>query len=572
MTATAAPAVLADGGLSQGEADLSCSYAAVRTLRRLGRTPAEPAGIARFLRSRRNSDGGYTWQRGLPSDGWATYCCTRALRDLGEEIDEPARVAEWVSGTGTVEGGFALAAGRPPDVWATWCATRTLVEITGAAAPEPTRHAGWLAALQGPDGGLAWQPGSNTSDARACYYGVRAWRAVTAAPLPWRTGPLVSWLCEQQAVEGGFRFAPGSAVCLWATFRAVLTLRVLGAQPPDPAGALAWIGDRRLPGGGYERWPGYGRSDVWACFSAVGALTALGHDLPAAEADAVAEALARCRLSGSGYTYRSPDAAGDSLATAAGLLTSVRSGSPAPGLVRWLRDAQPAAGDGVVYMPGQDAEVRCTQWTFEALRASGHRLDELRLRRWIARLQNPDGGFAQWLGRGSDLVATTAAVELADRLTGGRPTAILDGARAVAFVTLCRDSGLADPASAGTAAASAAAQAARVLHLLGARLAAANLHAGLACYARAGGGYAATALGLPDLATTYQVVRTDQCLGRESDRACVARFLLRVELGGGHYAWSPRSRTVAGPLADCLGGLLRAWLTDPAALLPPLNL
>ncbi|MFF1611586.1 prenyltransferase/squalene oxidase repeat-containing protein [Amycolatopsis sp. NPDC058278] len=572
MTATVPEPALADGGLRQGDADLWCTYAAVRTLRRLGRSPAGREGIAAFVRSRRNTDGGHAWQRGLASDGWATYYCTQALLDLGEAVDEPARVAEWVHGTRAAEGGFAMTAGQPPDVWATYYATRTLAEATGSAVPEAAGLAGWLAALQRPDGGLNWQPGSSPSDARACYYGVHAWRATTDAAFPWQTGRLVAWLRAQQTPGGGFRFAPGSDACLWATFRAVRALRVLGAEPADRAGVIAWIQDRRLPAGGYERWPGYGRSDVWACFSAVGALTALGHAISGAEADSIAGAIARCRLPGSGYTYRSPDAAGDSLATAAGLFASVLAGAPAPGLARWLRDAQLPFEDGVMYMPGRGAEVRCTQWAFEALRASGQQLDEPRLCRWIEHLQNPDGGFGYWLGRGSDLVSTTAAVELADRLTGGHPATILDAARVVAFVTLCRDGGLARPTPAGTATASATAQAARVLHLLGARPAAADLHAGLAAYARSIGGYAGTARGLPELTSTYQVVLADQCLGRDSDRDCVARFLARVDLGDGHYSWSPLSRTPAGPLADCLGALLRAWLTDPAALLPPLNL
>ena len=219
-----------------------------------------------------------------------------------------------------------------------------------------------------------------------------------------------------------------------------------------------------------------------------------------------------------------------------------------------------------MYMPGRGAEVRCTLWAVEALRSVGERLDEARLRRWVTALQNPDGGFGYWLGRGSDLVSTASAVELADRLTGGDPGAVLDARRAIGFVTSCRDGSLVRANPAGEVTATATAQAARVLGLLGEHAAARGPRAELAGFARAIGGYGATTRALPDLATTYQVALTGA-----ADREAVRGLLARIDLGG-RFAWTPLSRQPAGPLADCLGASLTRWVADPEFPLPRLNL
>jgi prenyltransferase beta subunit len=562
---------LGDGGLRQGDADLWCSYAAVRTLRWLDRKPDAPADVAAFVGSRRNTDGGYAWQRGLPSDSWATYYCTQTLLDLGTRPERPELVADWVAGVRDGTGGFAMTPGQSPDVWATYYATRTIAEAVRGTVGDQAGLAGWLAALQCADGGLTWQPGGSVADVRACYYGAHAWLATTDRPFPWRVADLVAWLRAQQGPDGGFRFAPGGQACLWATFRAVRALDALGAAPAATAAAVDWIERRRLPDGGYERWPGYGRSDVWACFCAVGALRTLRHDLPAVVEDGVADFVGSCALPGSGFTYRRPDDAGDSLATAAGLISSALDGAARPGLARWLHAAHLPFEDGVMYMPGRGAEVRCTLWAVEALRLAGERLDEARLRHWVSELQNPDGGFGYWLGRGSDLVSTASAVELADRLTGGDPAAVLDARRAIAFVASCRAGGHVRANPAGEVTATATAQAARVLWLLGEHDTARTLHEGLGDFARAIGGYGATPRALPDLATTYQVALTGQCLGTTGGTDAAGGLLARIDLGG-RYAWTPLSRQPAGPLADCLGALLARWVADPAMPLPRLNL
>ena len=561
-----------DGGARQPDADLWCSYAAVRCLAWLGRRPADADAVAAFLLSRQNADGAFAWQRGMASDMWATYYCTQALRDLGRDVPATERLARWTERLRTGSGGFAMTPGQSADVWATYYACRTYAEVLGRPVPDVAGLERWLRAAQHEAGGLSWAPGGAEPDVRACYYGAVAWRAAAGDRRPpWRTGALVAWLRGQQAADGGFGFATGSASCSWAAFRAVRALDALGAQPRDAAALRAWLERRRLDGGGYERWAGYGQADVWACFTVVGALATLGVDaLVPAQREAVAAFVQGCQLTGSGFTYRDPDAAGDSLATAAGLLLAAeRRHDPRP-LAAWLRAAQLPFEDGVMYMPGRGAEVRCTLWAAAALNTVGESLDDARLATWLGQLQNPDGGFGYWLGRGSDVVSTVSALETA-HTAGLALHATLDTAAARSFLDTCASDDGYGPAPGAATTLSATAQAARALDLLGDRAAALAAASGLARCASLLGGYSARPRALPELVSTYQAVLTAQVLGLPVDRAGLARFMTKVAAGAG-FAWSPVGSTPGGPLADCLGALLGAAATDPDAALPRLNL
>ncbi|MFF3598309.1 prenyltransferase/squalene oxidase repeat-containing protein [Kitasatospora indigofera] len=607
-----------DGGARQGGADLWCTYAAVRTLDWLGGAPARPAATAESLLSRQNRDGGFAWQKGLPSDVWATYYSTQALLDLGRGIPHREALLAWVTGIQHRSGGFAMTAGQEPDVWATYYATRVLSEVLRAAVPRAEALAEWLTAIQRADGGLGWYPGAGESDVRACYYGATAWRAAFGSRAPgWRTGALVGWLNARQTAAGGFVFDEGStATCLWATFRAVRALDALGARPAREQDCLAWIDGRQGPGAAFTRWEGYPDADVWASFSAVGALQTLGRE-PRDRA-AVLEFLGRCELPEGGFSYREGAAAGDSLATAALLLTGAagrsdavpddrrrddehrdeerpdgrrpddrRPPGPGPGadgLARWLRAAHLPYEGGVMYMPGRGAEIRCTLWAVSALAFAGlPGLDAGRLTGWLRRLQNSDGGFGYWHGRASDMVSTVSALEILHQL--GRPPEVLDTDALRAFLDSCAaDGGEGDgneggsgtegdgtaghrytPGSPVTCAATA--QAARALHLLGDPVAALAAAGRLQRYASRIGGYASAPRGVPDLASTYQAVRTRQVLGLPVDGAELRRFTAKLRGPAGHYSWSPLTREAAGPLADALGTLL-----DRAERLPPLNL
>jgi prenyltransferase beta subunit len=556
-----------DGGARQDEADLWCSYAAVRTLTWLGEKPVDPGAVAAFLLSRQNADGGFAWQRGLPSDVWATYYCAQALGDLGVAVPDRARLAGWVARLRTADGGFAMTPGQPADIWATYYATRVYTEVLVAPVPDVDRLGGWLAATQHPGGGLTWQPGSDQEDTRAGYYGALAWRAAAGdRPMPVRRAALVGWLRDRQAPDGGFAFAPDATSCAWAAFRAVRALRALGAGPGDREGLCRWLDARWLPGGGYERWPGYGDTDVWACFSAVGALDAIDAGFTSARRQAVAEFVRGCQLSGTGFTYREPSAASDSLATAAALIRT-----PDPQFADWLCRAQLPYEGGVMYMPGRGAEMRCTLWAVSALSTTDRRLDAARLRRWLSDLQNVDGGYGYWHGRGSDLVSTVSAVEIAE-VAGLSPRSTMDTGRLLRFLDTCRagEEGY-RPTPGAQPTLSATAQAARALGVLGAHDRAVALAATTERWASPLGGYAAVPRGVPDLLSTYQAVLTRQLLGLPVDRAALRRFLTKIRAGDG-YAWSPLSRHPAGPLAGCLGAQLDAVTTDDAVALLRLNL
>ncbi|WP_405015710.1 terpene cyclase/mutase family protein [Kitasatospora sp. NBC_00070] len=560
--------LLADGGVRQGEADLWCSYAAVRTLHWLGEKPARAGQVVDFLLSRQNADGGFAWQRGLPSDVWATYYCTQSLGDLGHQVPHAGLLADWLAQTRTRDGGFAMTPGQGADIWAAYYATRLYREVLRLPVPAVEELGGWLAAAQQPCGGLSWSPGGRGADVRAGYYGALAWRAAAGdAPVPWRAEALVEWLRDQQGPEGGFRFAPGSHPCAWAAFRAVRALDALDAAPREPDRLRGWLAARRLPDGGYERWAGYGSSDVWACFSVVGAYQTLGDRPEPADRARIAELVRSCQLPDSGFTYTDPGRAGDSLATAAAtVLTALR---PAPGpavtgpLVRWLQQAHLPYEDGVMYMPGRGAEVRCTLWAIEALGAVGERVDTRRIGRWVRGLQNADGGFGYWLGRGSDLVSTVSAVE-ALAAAGLVPADRIDPAGALRFLADCRAGDRFRPVPGAEPTLAATAQAARVLALLGSAEEAAALGATLAAQAGPLGGFGPTSRGLPDLLTTYQVVLTQSVLGLPVDLDGLRRFLAKVRVGSG-FAWSPLSRLPAGLLAGCLGEQLAALAASAAA-------
>ncbi|WP_052434501.1 prenyltransferase/squalene oxidase repeat-containing protein [Streptacidiphilus melanogenes] len=569
-----------DGGARQGGADLWCTYAAIRTLTWLDAEPLDRAAAVAQLTGCQNSDGGFAWQKGLPSDVWATYYCTQAMRDLGVAPDRLDELTRWLTGLQHADGGFAMTPGQAPDVWATYYATRTFSEVLALPVPRVGDVHRWLSRLQRADGGLGWYPGARASDTRACYYGAMAWRASLTdpdEPAPWRVAELESWLLGRRQSDAGFVFDDSAdRSCLWATFRAVRALDALAIPQPRAEECLAWITGRLLPGTGFARWNDYEVADVWACFSAVGALQTLGGDLSPKDRAQVVDFLHGCELPDGGFTYRRVDHAGDSLATSAALITESLAGRGDEGrageLADWLHRAHMPYEGGVMYMPGRGAEVRCTLWATSATSAAGARpLDRDRLADWLGRLQNPDGGHGYWHGRASDMVATVSALETLHQL-GHSLDEVLDTTATELFLTSCADGADYRYTPSGQVTAGSTAQAARALWLLGRREEANKTAARLVAFSSRIGGSSAQTRGLPDLATTYQVVLTRQTLGVAQDPEDTARFLGRVRLAGG-YAWSPLGQRSGGPLADCLGFVLDRYAASGGRIrLPSLNL
>lgn len=561
-------------GRGTGEADLWCTYAAVRTLHWLDRGSAveSPERTVRYLGSRRNSDGGYAWIRGMASDAWATFYCTQALRDLGAVIESTDATADWLRGTWTGRA-YGMQPGQHADVWATHFSVRTQVQVCGRHVPDPAALHSWLGDLQGADGGLCWAPehaaAGRRSDVRACYYGVVAWaESGLDGPPPWDLDRLVGWIRGMQDDDGGFRLHEGAPTpCLWATYRASGALRVLGVGPEDTDGCVAWIHARRRSRSAFVRWPDYDQEDVWASFCAIGSLRACDASVEEVS-DAVVDRVREFACDAGGYTYVPPERAGDALSTASAVLIAPDDPA-APQLREWLEGCRLPNEDGVMYMPGRGSEVRCTLWALVAGAFAGNPQTRAEIASWIGDLQNPDGGVGYWEGRGSDLVSTVSALETL-RLVAATPAKILDIQRLREFVDSCRAGDGHGNVPGGPARLRSGLHAQRILDLLGDDRAAGTA-ALLARHEVRGGGFADVGHRIPDLLSTYEAAATAARLRLPVDRGRLRVFADRV-VGPAGTSWSPLAPDDGGPLASCLGTLLNRWLRDPAAAPPALTL
>ncbi|CAM3589215.1 Prenyltransferase [Pseudomonas reidholzensis] len=560
-------------GLGNHQPDLWCTYAAIRSLAWVERlASADGVQLQGYIQSRRNRDGGYAWSKGMPSDAWATFYCTETLKDLGAPVDRREATAEWIH---TLFDGaaYAMCPGQTADAWATHYALRTLIEVCQGQVQDPEALYAWLEGLQCANGGLSWSADfarRDLADTRACFYGVMAARALERAgrPVPnWDRPRLIGWLQAQQLEQGGFRFSESAdSPCLWATYRATASLAELGAQPADRQRCVHWIEGLRGPTGGFVRWDGYDGEDVWAVFCAVGSLKALTAPVEQL-ADAVAAFIARLAMPQGGYSYREAADAADVLSTASGVLGNTLTGAERDAAVRWIEGCQMPNEAGIMYMPGRGAEVRCTAWGL----AAGAFADAPRARQaighWLASLQNPDGGFGFWEGRGSDLVSTASAVAILEHL-GDSAGVALDSLQG--FVASCRrDDGYAAYPR-GQASLRSGLQALACLAYLGHEV---KTHASrlLAAHKVRQGGFANQGQRIPDLLSTYQAVALSRSLDLPVETAHLRFFLDKVGTGQG-FAWSPLYLEGQDAMSACLGRLLLAWVDDPRAPLPNLYL
>jgi len=560
-------------GRVNGQPDLWCTYAAIRTLawtERLEQVDA-PA-LQAYIQSRRNRDGGFAWSKGMPSDAWATFYCTETLKDLGIAVERSDQTAAWLH---TLFDGdaYAMCPGQTADVWASHYALRTLIEVCQGQVLDTAPLYTWLEGLQCANGGLSWSADfarRNLADTRACFYGVMAARALARQGLPapqWDLPQLIGWLQAQQMDCGGFRFSEAADVpCLWATYRATASLAALQAQPLGRQRCVAWIDGLRGPSGAFVRWAGYDGEDVWAAFCAVGSLKALGEPV-AHLADDVAAFIATLAMPQGGFTYRQADTAADVLTTAAAVLGGSLSAAQSEAALRWIEGCQMPNEPGIMYMPGRGAEVRCTNWGLAAGAFTEQAGARQAIGHWLASLQNPDGGFGFWEGRGSDMVSTASAVSILRQL--GDDSGV-DLAAIETYVASCRQVQGHAAFPRGETSLRAGLQALGCLAYIGHDVtqAAAEL---LAAHKVRQGGYANHGQRIPDLLSTYQAVALAADFGLPVDLAHLRFFLDKVRGAAGH-AWSPLFLPGVDALSSCLGRLLEAFADGQRQRLPNLQL
>ncbi|EPO7629443.1 TPA: hypothetical protein MD708_004112 [Citrobacter freundii] len=564
-------------GLANHQPDLWCTYAAIRSLAWLERLGSiDVAQLRAYIQSRRNRDGGYAWSKGMSSDAWATFYCTETLKDLETSIDRTDETAEWIH---TLFDGdaYAMCPGQTADAWATHYALRTLIEVCQSQVQDTDALYAWLERLQCANGGLSWSADfarRDLADTRACFYGVMAARALQRSGLrgpAWDRPRLIAWLQAQQMDQGGFRFSESAqSPCLWATYRATASLAELKAQPLERSRCIEWIEALRTCSGAFVRWDGYDGEDVWAVFCAVGSLKALGESVEHL-ADDAAEFISTLAMPQGGYTYRNTADAADVLSTAAGVLGGTLASSERESAIRWIEGCQMPNEAGVMYMPGRGAEVRCTLWAL----AAGAFADEPRSRRaigrWLASLQNPDGGFGFWEGRGSDIVSTASAVSILQRL--GDSSGV-DLGSVERFVASCQRGDGDQLAYAayprGQVSLRAGLQALGCLAYVGhdVKHEAARL---LSSHKVRQGGFANRGQRIPDLLSTYQAVTLAFALDLPVDEEHLRYFLEKVETKQG-FAWSPLYLEGQDALSACLGRLLQAFVNGVLKQLPNLHL
>lgn len=576
-----------DGGASQKTADLWCTYAGTRALTWLNESPLYRQEAANYVLECQNKDGGFAWQKGLRSDVWATYYCCQTLMDLGDEVPGLDQLGTWMESLQTSEGGFSMTPGQPADIWATYYAARVFYEVLQREPVNAGALRSWLIRTQQASGGLGWNTSESLPDVRACYYGAIALNCLESGGLKsevWDHKALIGWLQNQQRPEGGFVFnSTQKEAGLWATFRAVKALEALGSKPKDPSQCIDWILSRKLSDSGFTRWSTYGVADVWSAFCATGALNALGVSLEGQAKIETVRFVQSCQFPETGFTYREPEYAGDSLATSAlSILAAIdedaesKTHNTQADRVDWLRRAHMPYEGGVMYMPGRGAEIRCTLWAVAALNVVGEDcLDRNRLYRWFEELQNPDGGFGYWHGRGSDVVATVSAIEtLAYLGFSGDHRVNLEASGK--FLEQCESESSMKFSPYGESSLSTMCQGIRGFYLIGMSEKAEKLAQNISQYATRLGGYSAQVGGIPDLISTYQAILTLQTLELDWDIKGLDRFIGKIRQLDNSYAWSPLSLTQSGPLAICFGKLLQHLLfarkSSAFFALPSLNL
>jgi len=162
--------------------------------------------------------------------------------------------------------------------------------LSAPSGPHPT--VAWILACRVGQGGFGCFPGDSAFVSRTGMAVDALAELGELESLPHRES-LVGWLKAQQQPDGGFleaadfynnKYLPwGTMSALEPTFWAVKILKILGAEPDRPGDAVRFIKARQRPGGAFDAsevsWGGAAEA-LYSTFWAVAALKELGSPLP----------------------------------------------------------------------------------------------------------------------------------------------------------------------------------------------------------------------------------------------------------------------------------------------------
>ncbi|MGF6113086.1 prenyltransferase/squalene oxidase repeat-containing protein [Pseudomonas frederiksbergensis] len=203
---------------------------------------------------------------------------------------------------------------------------------------------------------------------------------------------LIDCIKSSQNTDGGFAEQPGHLSDVFASYCAVLSLRVLGALPNDIDGCVRYLQACQNPDGGFGDVPGFA-SDIWHTNLAVLSLHALGAKAP--DEQAVLAFALRCRTADGGFANKPgypPDAFSVYRVVSTLFILNKRI-VDAGQTVAWLQKLQLANGS-FHYRPDKAVSLVGTYMAIAAmylLDAQPVYLQESK--DWIAAHQKQDGGF-----------------------------------------------------------------------------------------------------------------------------------------------------------------------------------
>ncbi|WP_263262504.1 prenyltransferase/squalene oxidase repeat-containing protein [Pseudomonas sp. RIT-PI-S] len=203
---------------------------------------------------------------------------------------------------------------------------------------------------------------------------------------------LVACIQASQNADGGFSEQPGQLSDVFATYCAVISLRLLGSEPRAVQACVGYLRQCQQADGGFGNVPGY-QSDIWHSNLAALSLHVLGAQ--ASEPQALLDFILACRHGDGGFANR-PGNPPDTFSTyrALSLLHALDRELVDPSAtVAWLQGLQQPQG-AFLYRPGKAVSLVGSYMAIAALYLlDAHPRDMQGIEAWITQHQKQDGGF-----------------------------------------------------------------------------------------------------------------------------------------------------------------------------------